>query len=237
MSIFLLLSLVVSLAVLVYNKVVYQTLISPLSRIPEAHWSSSVNPGWIMWIRKNGLENRVLLECHRKLGPIVRTSHNEISICRIEDVRTVYGGNFEKETWLARSFDNYGCVLYLVVSDMKLLTFGPNSVKNMFSMEDMGSHGERKRMMWQAYSRTQVLASEAMKDICYTLAVKRLLPQLKQAVTDRKSCNVVDLNCSWVVDFITGYLFSIENGSNLLIQPSSREDFFENYRIRRSYAF
>lgn len=110
MSILLLLSLIVPLAVLVYQRVIYQTLISPLSRIPNAHWSSSVNPGWILWIRKNGLENRILLECHRKLGPIVRTSPNEISIHRIEDVRTVYSGNFEKETWLARSFDNYGFV-------------------------------------------------------------------------------------------------------------------------------
>ncbi|KAL9034548.1 MAG: hypothetical protein Q9214_006998, partial [Letrouitia sp. 1 TL-2023] len=194
------------------------TLVSPLSRIPNAHWSSSVSPGWILWIRKDGLENRVLLECHRKLGPIVRTSPNEISICRIEDVRTVYSGNFEKEAWLARSFDNYG-------------------VKNMFSMENMKSHAERKRMIWQAYSRTQVLASGAMKDICDTLVVKRLLPQLKQAVTDRKSCNVVDLSCSWVMDFITAYLFSIENGSNLLVQSSLRGDFFENYRIRSFYAF
>ncbi|KAI4158967.1 MAG: hypothetical protein LQ342_007001 [Letrouitia transgressa] len=120
---------------------------------------------------------------------------------------------------------------------MELLTSELNSVKNMFSMEDMKSHAERKRMIWHAYSRTQVLASEAMKDICHTLIVKRLLPQLKQAVTDRKSCNVVDLSCSWVMDFITGYLFSIENSSNFLVQSSLGEKFFENYRIRSFYAF
>ncbi|KAL9610032.1 MAG: hypothetical protein Q9167_005246 [Letrouitia subvulpina] len=107
----------------------------------------------------------------------------------------------------------------------------------MFSMADVKSHAERKRMIWQAYSRTQVLASEAIKNICDTLVIKRLLPQLKQAATDHKLCNVVDLSCSWVMDFITGYLFSIENGSNLLVQSPSREDFFENYRIRSLYAF
>ena len=48
-----------------------------------------------------------MLDCHRRKGAILRTAPDEIGICRLEDVRTVYSGNFEKEAWLARSMDNY----------------------------------------------------------------------------------------------------------------------------------
>lgn len=101
------LAVVLLVLVLVSRFVVYPNLLSPLARIPSAHWSSSISPLWILCIRFRHRENKVLLAAHRRLGPIIRVAPNELSINDMDCVRTVYGGGFDKTDWYA-VFDNYG---------------------------------------------------------------------------------------------------------------------------------
>lgn len=89
--------------------VIVPTFLSPLSKIPNAHFTSSISSLWILWKRYTEHENRVIHAAHVKHGDIVRLGPNEISInCVDGGIRTVYSGGFEKSAWYPNQFDNYG---------------------------------------------------------------------------------------------------------------------------------
>lgn len=93
-----------------YKFIIHPTFISPLSRVPNAHWSSPLSPIWILWIRYQRRENATLHASHSKYGPILRLGPNEISVNSLDGgIRSVYGGGFEKGQWYS-IFDNYGYV-------------------------------------------------------------------------------------------------------------------------------
>lgn len=92
----------------IYKLLVYPALISPLSKVPNAHWSAPFSATWILWIRFTNYENREVQHAHLEKGPVVRLGPNEISVnCVDGGIRTVYGGGFEKRDWYS-IFDNYG---------------------------------------------------------------------------------------------------------------------------------
>ena len=91
----------------IYKFIVYPTLISPLSKIPNAHWSTPISPIWILWTRYQCQENRKVHAAHLKHGSVVRLAPNELSVNDIGGLRTVYAGGFEKGQWYS-IFDNYG---------------------------------------------------------------------------------------------------------------------------------
>ncbi len=102
--------LLVFLFLAIYKFIVYPTFVSPLSKIPNAHWSAPISPLWILWIRRRCRENRKLHAAHLRLGPVIRLAPNELSVNDLASLRTVYAGGFEKGQWYS-IFDNYGYVL------------------------------------------------------------------------------------------------------------------------------
>lgn len=92
---------------LLYQYVLYPAAFSPLSRIPNAHWSCSISPAWILWARFKSRENRTLHLAHQLHGPIVRLGPNELSVNSVEAVKTIYQGGFDKHQWYS-IFNNYG---------------------------------------------------------------------------------------------------------------------------------
>jgi hypothetical protein len=93
----------------VYQYIIHPVFLSPLSKIPNAHFTAPVSPLWILWKRKKAIENRTLLEAHEKYGPVLRVGPSDISInCVDGGLRTVYAGGFEKHDWYPRIFQNYG---------------------------------------------------------------------------------------------------------------------------------
>ena len=105
------LSLIVGVCLVLYIFWVYiitPIFLSPLAKIPNAHFSSSFNPFWILWKRYREQENRTIHAAHEKHGKIVRLGPNEISIDSVDDgIRIVYSGGFEKGSWYPNQFDNY----------------------------------------------------------------------------------------------------------------------------------
>lgn len=97
-------------ALLIYQYVLYPVILSPLSKIPSAHWSCSISPAWILWARFKSRENRTLHAAHKKYGPIVRIGPNELSVNNVETVKTIYQGGFDKHQWYSL-FNNYGYIL------------------------------------------------------------------------------------------------------------------------------
>ena len=104
-----LLLVAVVLLLCVYKYLVHPSLVSPLSKIPNAHITSSFSPAWILWTRYKSIENRTLHQLHKKLGPVIRLGPKEISVnCVDEGIRTIYSGGFEKNDWYSNLFENYG---------------------------------------------------------------------------------------------------------------------------------
>ena len=99
------LALVVISLLAVYRIILYPIFFSPLSRIPNAHWSAPIAPIWILWTRYNRRENRSVHAAHVKHGPVVRLGPKELSVNDVGGVRSVYGGGFEKGEWYSL-FDN-----------------------------------------------------------------------------------------------------------------------------------
>lgn len=95
---------------LAYHFYIYPAFISPLSRIPNAHWSAPISPLWILLQRFGHHENRTLVTAHQRRGPFVRVAPNEVNVDDVDAVKQIYLGGFEKPEWYG-VFDNYGWVL------------------------------------------------------------------------------------------------------------------------------
>lgn len=103
-----LLSAAAIVSICFYKYFLYPVFLSPLSQIPNAHFTASFSSLWILRVRSKSTENHTLLSCHQKYGPVIRVSPNEISInCVDNGIRTVYAGGFEKTDWYPKSFGNY----------------------------------------------------------------------------------------------------------------------------------
>lgn len=90
------------------NYLAHAVFLSPLSKIPNAHWSAPIYPGWILWVRFRGRNNRTIHAAHERLGPVVRLGPSEISVNCVEaGIKTVYTGGFEKHGWY-RVFESFG---------------------------------------------------------------------------------------------------------------------------------
>ena len=104
-----------------YKIIIFPGFISPLSKIPNAHWSSPYSAFWILWTRYHCHENRSVNAAHLKHGPVVRLGPNELSVNDVGGLRTVYAGGFEKGQWYS-IFDNYGYVWHRIVFYFPKLT-------------------------------------------------------------------------------------------------------------------
>lgn len=91
----------------VYKLLIYPAFISPLSKVPNAHWTAPFSPLWILWTRFRCRENRLVHAAHARRGPVIRLGPNELSINDVAGLRTVYASGFEKGQWYS-IFDNYG---------------------------------------------------------------------------------------------------------------------------------
>ncbi|SPQ26839.1 322ad217-00c0-4be7-8269-79ef246af42e [Thermothielavioides terrestris] len=203
-----------------YRYLVYPALLSPLSRVPSAHWSAPFSRLWILWIRFARRENRTLLSAHRRLGPVVRVGPYELSINDTDSVRTVYQGGFEKPAWYS-VFDNYG-------------------VPCMFSARPAAEHSARKRLISRVYSKSYIQSCAAASAQGRAILYERLLPILKDSVAEAEAPHGIDVYSIFMaatMDFIASYIFGLGNGTDFLGDKAYREHFLELYRARNDYGY
>jgi len=92
--------LVASVVLFTILYIIRVAFLSPLSKIPNAHWSSGFSSAWVLWHRWKGRELQTVVEAHRRLGPIVRLGPNDLSVsCYEEGIRKIYGGGFDKPVY------------------------------------------------------------------------------------------------------------------------------------------
>lgn len=90
-----------------------------------------------------GTRTRTIHQLHLKHGPVVRIGPNEISFNSLSALKTIYGaGSGFERTSFYRMFDVYG--------HQNLFTFGSSKV-----------HGERKKLLNHAYSKSSILKVSA----------------------------------------------------------------------------
>jgi cytochrome P450 len=229
---------VVVIGFLLYHLIVYPTLVSPLSKIPNAHWSAPYSRLWALSIRFNNQENCTLAAAHKRLGPVIRVAPNELSIDHVDCVRTVYQGGFDKTAWYS-VFDNYGrasparFILCAVAN-------AHDSVPCMFSTRPSREHSLRKRMISNVYSKSYIQSSDDASSQARTILFGRLLPIIEESTTEACKPHGLDVHSTFLattMDFISAYVFGMANGTNFLQDTGFREHWLELYKSRNNYGF
>lgn len=203
----------------IYQFVVYPTFLSPLSKIPNAHWSAPISRIWILIHRGRHKETTTVHAVHEKLGPIIRLAPNEVSVNSVDGgIRTIYSGGWEKGDWYLNVFNNYG-------------------IMPMFSMPSHALHSKRKRMLSNIYAKSTLQSSAAMTTSTLHLLNDRIVPRLRDVASSKKPVEFYDLFSAAALDFVTAYIFGINNSSNYIQDPTMGNKFFRDYKARQTYMF
>lgn len=207
------------LCLTIYKFIIYPTIISPLAKIPRAHWSSPISPGWILYHRQRQDDTTTIHAAHQRLGPIIRLAPNEISINSVDGgIRSVYAGGFEKGSWYSNVFCNYG-------------------VEPMFAMEGHSEHSKRKRMLSNVYAKSTLQASAALHKQTDILINDRLYSRLKSASDSGEPVEMYDVFSAVTMDFVSGYVFGMKNGSDFIRDKEAGIKLFHDFKARQKYTF
>ncbi|KAL4905244.1 cytochrome P450 [Aspergillus multicolor] len=185
--------------------ILLRPLLSPLRKVPTAHWSSRFSPLWILWHRWSGTELDVLLEAHRKHGPIVLVGPNDLSVASYQDgIRKVYDAGFSKPEEFFSVFNYYG-------------------TRNAFTSLERTEHGIRRRRTASLYAKSAVMQSAHLRAMTESVFYERLIPKLEAAVKGNGRIDGLDLAYRICVDFLSGWLFGQCNGTNFLMPPAGEK--------------
>ena len=217
MALLTLVGITLLLCLLLYRYIIFPTFLSPLSKIPNAHFSSPILPLWIWSKRRNGTGVRTLLALHQKHGSVVRLAPNEISINSAEALRTVYTGGFEKHHWYRDTFVNYDTL-------------------NLFTMLQHKPHSVRKRMLANVYSKSYLQNSEDLQKASAHLMYHRFLPIMADVIDNKGGeLDVLDFMQGVGMDFTSAYLFGLPNGTDFMNDARYRQhwlDIFKTFKIQ-----
>lgn len=205
-----------------YSFVAYPFFLSPLRKIPRAHWSVPlpyIGSCWILYHRVRTRNNATTYRAHVKYGPVVRLSDNEISVnCFEGGIKTIYAGGWEKHEWYPRQFANFG-------------------VTNMFSTTGHTPHAQKKRILANIYSKSYLQSSAQLQMNSQKLLAERYLPLIKGTADSAEAVDIHELNNAFTMDFITAYQFGISQSTNFTQNIDIRKKYLHLYHSRRQWQF
>ena len=204
---------IVLLSLLTYQYIIFPSLISPLSKIPNAHFTAPFLPTWIWWKRRAGFETRSIYAAHHEYGPIVRLAPNELSVASLDGLRQIYMGGYEKDPWYFKEFANFG-------------------VPNLVSIKEHKPHSEQKRMISHVYSKSYLQNSEDLKTLSRVLLFDRFLPFLSSAAHNGTPVEVLEFFQAVNMDFMSAYLFGITNSTNFMCDLKARQHYISMYQTK-----
>jgi unspecific monooxygenase len=106
---------------------------------------------------------------------------------------------------------------------------------SMFATISNNLHSARKRMLTNVYSKSFLQESPYLRLISNAMIYDRLLPIVDQLALSETTCNILDLNQAFSMDFVSSYLFGLENGTDYLNDESTRESIFQAYFSRKPF--
>ncbi|MCJ1240866.1 hypothetical protein MMC14_008870 [Varicellaria rhodocarpa] len=205
------------LSLFLYRFIFFPAFLSPLSKIPNAHWTSSIFPIWIWWKRHAAVESLSIYSAHQKVGPIVRLGPNELSVNSLDGLRQIYTAGLDKHSWYRDEFMNYG-------------------IPNLMSTLPHKPHSIQRRMISHIYSKSYLQNSSDLCVLSNVVVCKRLLPLLYAAAVNDSPVDVFKLAPAVGMDFTSGYLFGISNSTNFINDVSARRYYskLRRSKLRRS---
>ena len=202
-----------------YKFIIEPAFLSPLAKIPAAHWSAPVSSLWILNERRRQRETPTVHAAHQRLGPIIRLAPNEISVNSVEGgIRAIYSGGYEKGDWYKNIFINYG-------------------LEPMFAMPDHGRHSKRKRMLSNIYAKSTLQSSQTMSAITRILLYERLIPRLRELGRNEQPLEFYAIFSAITHDFVSAYVFGLGQSTNFVQEPTMGRKFFRDYKARQRYQF
>ena len=138
--------------------VLYARFLHPLKKIPGPPLAS-ISRGWMVWQIIRGDMDRTQRDLHAKYGPVVRLAPNEIGCSDPEAIKIIYG---IKSGYVKTDF-------YPVWRNTSLSKYPDH-----FSNVDEKLHADRRRIVNNVYSLSNVLKSEEYIDKCSELFIRRM---------------------------------------------------------------
>ena len=92
-----------------YKWILHPAFISPLAKVPNAHWSCSFCSIWIYWVKWTKQENNRIYQLHLEKGPAIRLAPDLLSVnCYEDGLKRIYHGGFPKPEFYFNGFAVYG---------------------------------------------------------------------------------------------------------------------------------
>lgn len=108
---------------------------------------------------------------------------------------------------------------------------------SMFTMVGTKPHSVRKRMLSNIYSKSTLQTSPHLKLVSNAVILDRLLPIVQKAADANQPMDVHDLNMGLTMDFVSCYLFGLNNGTNHLQDHEYRKKWLHMYLCRKPFEF
>ncbi|GKZ69865.1 hypothetical protein AnigIFM50267_005095 [Aspergillus niger] len=206
------------LAILPIIYLIHKYFTDPLSRIPPAHPLSPFTTKWITHHRDRTTEVKAIYTAHRARGPIIRLSPTELNVNSLEGLRAIYTqGAFEKHAFYADTFMNF-------------------HTPNMVGMLENKPHGEQKRLLSGVYAKSYLLRSSDVKVLGREMVVGRLGDFLRGVVAKGAVINVLPVFQAVGMDFTSGFVFGMQNGTRFLEDLTSWGVWLGQYEAFKSMS-
>jgi hypothetical protein len=134
-------AIIVLFALAIYKFIIHPLLFSPLASLPGPKLYA-LSKWRLAYEDLKGTRTREIWRLHQRYGPVVRLGPNEVSFNSLSALRTIYGaGSGFERTRFYDMFDVYG-------------------TKNLFTFHGVKEHGERKKLLAHAYSKSKMLGGK-----------------------------------------------------------------------------
>ncbi|KAE8154562.1 putative cytochrome P450 [Aspergillus avenaceus] len=163
----------------------YRRTTSPLTKIPGP-WYTKFTGLCLKYHEFTAGRRLFIHQLHKKYGPVVRLSPDEVSFTSLEAIREIYasGGSGYDKTEYYDLFRQYG-------------------IKTMFSTLDKQAHSHRKRELADRYAMTNILREP------HVSAIKERAQVFVQKCHEFKgSIDVYSLLHCYALDGVTNFMFS-----------------------------
>ncbi|KAI0174935.1 cytochrome P450 [Pestalotiopsis sp. NC0098] len=207
----------VSLAL--HRFILHPLVISPLAKIPSAHWSSSLSSVWLYWMKWTGRENQTVYQAHLAKGPLIQLAPGLLSVKSIDDgLKTVYLGGFPKPPFYFHDFAVYG-------------------KGNLFTIVDNATHSAQKKFMTHAFSKSNVLGSQSARIATRDVLFDRVLPKLHEAALGSRPIEIIEFNYSYYLDTFVQWQFGHSLRSNLVENEKERRLYLDGFFGPAGFTF
>src|SRR5271170_7386121 len=88
------------------------------------------------------------------------------------------------------------------------------------------THAERKRMLANLYSKSNVQLSPEITSIYRTILSGRMMTELRHWAHDSTIVDVLETNKACMMDLTTAWFFGLDNGTNLLQNHTAAHEIF-----------